>query len=209
IESIHFSQPVELKPHESRTVRFTPQDFPQLRISQPRIWWPVRMGKPELYQLTMQATVDGTVPEREPTHFVIREITSELTDHGYRLFRINSKPILIRGGGWAPDMLLRESHQRLVDEFRYVREMGLNTIRLEGKIENDDFFNLADEQGILIMAGWCCCDHWEQWKNWGQNNELAIGTESVRSQALRLRSHPNVLVWLNGSDGPPPADVET
>ena len=38
---------------------------------------------------------------------VMREVTSELTAKGARLFRVNGKPILIRGGGWSQDMLLR------------------------------------------------------------------------------------------------------
>src|SRR5262249_56239706 len=78
----------------------------------------------------------------------------------------NGKKILMRGGGWSPDMMLRENSQRLQDEFRYVRDMGLNTIRLEGKLETEEFFELADKQGILVMAGWCCCDHWEHWSKW-------------------------------------------
>ena len=74
-------------------------------------------------------------------------MTSELTDKGHRLFKVNGKPILIRGGGWASDMMLRPaSHRaRCEAELRYVREMGLNTIRLEGKLETDEFYDLADE----------------------------------------------------------------
>ena len=39
---------------------------------------------------------------------------------------------------------------------RYVKEMGLNTIRLEGKFENNGFFRLGNEHGILIMPGFEC-----------------------------------------------------
>ena len=88
-----------------------------------------------------------------------------------------------------------------------VRDMNLNTIRLEGKLETEEFFHLADEQGILVMLGWCCCDHWEHWKDWTPE-DLTIATASLRSQMLRLRHHASLLVWLNGSDNPPPADVE-
>ena len=64
-------------------------------------------------------------------------------------------------------MLLRPaSRERLRAELRYVKEMGLNTIRLEGKLESDEFYDLADETGILVMPGWCCCDHWEMWDKW-------------------------------------------
>ena len=64
-----------------------------------------------------------------------------------RLFSVNGKNILIRGGGWSPDMMLRENSQRLRDEFRYVEDMGLNTIRLEGKLETKEFLDLADQRG--------------------------------------------------------------
>ena len=80
--------------------------------------------------------------------------------------------------------------------------MNLNTIRLEGKLETEDFFRLADEHGILVMLGWCCCDHWEHWKDWTPE-DLTIATASLRSQMLRLRHHASLLVWLNGSDNPP------
>ena len=88
-----------------------------------------------------------------------------------------------------------------------VRDMNLNTIRLEGKLETEEFFRLADEQGILVMLGWCCCDHWEHWKDWTAD-DLAIASASLRAQMLRLRQHASLLVWLNGSDNPPPANVE-
>jgi exo-1,4-beta-D-glucosaminidase len=130
-----------------------------------------------------------------------------MTDNGARLFRVNGKPILIRGAGWAPDMMLRRNPKRLRGELQYVQDMNLNTIRLEGKIESDEFFKLADEKGILIMAGWCCCDLWEKWDEWN-GDQLAVGSASLRSQSLRLRAHPSLLMWLNGSDKPPPPEVE-
>jgi exo-1,4-beta-D-glucosaminidase len=208
IEDVKFRQTVTLKPGETRTVRFTPDEFPQLRIKNPRVWWPYRMGAQELHELDLRFVVGDDLSDEQSTRFGIREITSELNSAGARQFYVNGKKILIRGGGWSPDMLLRHDHARLETDFRYVREMNLNAIRLEGKMETDDFYDLADEQGILIMAGWCCCDHWEQWNHW-QHGDLEIATASLRSQILRMRSHPSMLVWLNGSDGPPPADVET
>ena len=98
--------------------------------------------------------------------FALRSVTSELTPEGYRLFRVNGRPFLVRGGGWSSDMMLRQSPERLDAEFRYVRDMNLNTIRLEGKLETDEFFEKADQMGIMVMAGWCCCDHWEHWDKW-------------------------------------------
>ncbi|MGD0543422.1 MAG: sugar-binding domain-containing protein [Candidatus Acidiferrales bacterium] len=208
IEDVKFGQTVTLKAGETQTVRFTPDQFSQLRIRDPKVWWPYQMGAQNLHDLTFRFTVGEDLSDQQSLRFGIREITSELNAQGARQFYVNGKKILIRGGGWSPDMLLRQEHARLETDFRYVRDMNLNAIRLEGKMETDDFYDLADERGVLIMAGWCCCDHWEEWKRW-QPGDLGIATASLRSQILRMRSHPSMLVWLNGSDGPPPADVET
>jgi exo-1,4-beta-D-glucosaminidase len=204
---IHFEQPVELSPHEDRTVVFTPDKFPALRVQNPKPWWPYQMGSPHLEKLTMSFAAEGRTMDEQSVEFGLREVTSELTANGSRLFRVNGKPILIRGAGWSQDMLLRSDPHRLRDQFRMVRDMNLNAIRLEGKLETDEFFHLADEQGILVMLGWCCCDHWEHWKDWTPE-DLDIAIASLHAQMLRLRHHASLLVWLNGSDNPPPPDVE-
>ena len=207
IENVTFEQPVELAANESKDITFTPDQYPQLVFANPRLWWPAQMGKPDLYPLTMTFDVDGTVSDRSHSDFGIREITSDLNSIGGRAFHINGKNILIRGGGWTPDMMLREDSQRLHDQFRYVRDMGLNTIRLEGKLETQEFFDTADHEGILVMAGWCCCDFWERWSRW-KPEDYEIAKQSLRDQMYRLRSHPSLVMWLNGSDNPPPPDVE-
>ena len=207
IENITFEQNVEIPPHQSEDATFTPAQFPQLVFANPRLWWPAQMGKPNLYPLTMTFEVDGAVSDESHSEFGIREITSDLNSVGGRAFHINGKNILIRGGGWTPDMMLRENSQRLHDEFRYVRDMGLNTVRLEGKLETQEFFDLADHEGILVMAGWCCCDFWERWPRW-KPQDYEIAKQSLRDQIYRLRSHPSLVMWLNGSDNPPPPDVE-
>lgn len=205
---VRFEQTVELAPHEDRTVVFTPEKFPSLRIHDPKVWWPYQMGDPHLGKLTVSFATQGKQTDEQSVDFGIREITSEYTPDGYKLFRVNHKPILVRGAGWSQDMLLRTDDHRLEDQLRLVKAMNLNTIRLEGKLEVEDFFHLADQQGILVMLGWCCCDHWEHWRDW-KPEDLTIATASLRSQMLRLRQHPSLLVWLNGSDNPPPANVES
>ena len=207
IEKTEFSQEVELGPGEARDVAFEPEKFPQLTFARPRLWWPAQMGTPNLYPLHMEFEVSGRVSDEADSYFGIREIASQLVDNSKLLFTVNGKRILIRGGGWTPDMILRENLQRLEDEFRYVEDMGLNTIRLEGKLETPEFFDQADRKGVLIMAGWCCCDHWEHWSKWS-DADFKIAQESLRSQIYRLRSHPSLGMWLNGSDNPPPPDVE-
>ncbi|MFC5863620.1 sugar-binding domain-containing protein [Acidicapsa dinghuensis] len=203
-----FEQAVELAPHEDRTVVFTPEKFATLKVHGPKIWWPYQMGEPHLEKLTVSFAAQGKQTDEQSVDFGIREITAEHTVDGYELFRVNHKRILVRGAGWSQDMLLRTEDHRLRDQLELVKAMNLNTIRLEGKLEVEEFFHLADQQGILVMLGWCCCDHWEHWKDW-KPEDLTIATASLHSQMLRLRQHPSLLVWLNGSDNPPPANVES
>ena len=49
--------------------------------------------------------------------------------------------------------MLRTDPARLRDQFRLVRDMNLNTIRLEGKLDTEDFFHLADKQRNSRDAG--------------------------------------------------------
>ncbi|HEX4119758.1 MAG TPA: glycoside hydrolase family 2 TIM barrel-domain containing protein [Verrucomicrobiae bacterium] len=202
IQGLRFEQTVELAAHETKRVEFAP-----VTIDQPRLWWPSEVGPQNLYDLDLTATVGSTVSDHDSIQFGIREATSELNDKGYRVFKINGKPILIRGGGWAPDMFLRPSAEREIQEIRYVKDMHLNAIRFEGKTESGRFLELCDREGIMVLAGWCCCDFWEQWKKW-KPNDYDIAAESLRDQVWRIRNHPSVIAWLYGSDNPPTEKAE-
>ncbi len=207
IEGISFEKPVELAAGETKNVRFAPEEFAQLKLDRPRIWWPYQMGEPNLYTAKLSFEADGKVSDAASVTFGIREVTSEITEKGYRLFKINGRKLLIRGAAWAPDMFLRWSPERLDADLAYVKDMGLNTIRLEGRLDHDEFFEKTDKLGILVMPGWTCCDAWERWKTW-KGDQRKVAVASLKDQIGRLRNHPSVFVWLNGSDGPPPADVE-
>ena len=207
IEDRGFEQPVRLEPRETQVVRFTPQKFHQLTIANPRLWWPAQVGKQELYPVDLSIEVGAQVSDSAQVQFGIRQITSKIDEKGHRLFQINGKNILIRGAGYSFDMLLRSSPERQQAELNYVRDLNLNTVRLEGKIENDHFFDLADRMGIMVLPGWCCCDQWENWPEWDQENERIAG-ESLRDQLRRLERHPSVIAWLYGSDFAPPPRVE-
>jgi exo-1,4-beta-D-glucosaminidase len=205
---IEFSQTVELAAKEIREVVIAPEIVAALNVEKPRLWWPYQLGEPYLHNLTLEFIADHAgVSDKQSISFGIVQMDSEMTAEGHRLFKVNGKPILIRGAGWTPDMMLRVDETRREAEFRYVKEMGLNTVRLEGKLENEEFFERANREGILIMAGWCCCDAWEKWDKWGEENKR-VSVASLREQLLRLRKDPSVFVWLNGSDNPPPAERE-
>jgi exo-1,4-beta-D-glucosaminidase len=207
-EPIEFSQAVELEANQTSELTFTPEKVAVLDVKNPRLWWPYQMGAPYLHRLSLNFVTDaGAVSDVQNISFGMVQMDSEMTPTGGKLLKVNGKPVLVRGGGWTPDMMLRVDEKRREAEFRYVKEMGLNTVRLEGKLEDEAFLDRADRDGILVMAGWCCCDAWEQWGKWNEENKR-VSVDSLRDQMLRLRQHPSLLVWLNGSDNPPPPDRE-
>jgi exo-1,4-beta-D-glucosaminidase len=159
----------------------------------------------------MVAAVDNVISDRASATFGIRSVSSHLTKDGYIQFVINGKPVLIRGAGWAPDMFLRDDPKRMETEFSYVVNLGLNTIRSEGKLEDARFYDLADRDGIMILAGWECCDKWESWAKTGgepwNSADEKVAADSMASEARLLRNHPSVIGFLIGSDNAPPAGI--
>ena len=213
VAGIVLKQTIHLAPGQTQVVTFTPKTNPALSLDHPKIWWPIGMGAHPLYQLDLSATVDGATSDKASATFGIRSVSSSLTKQGYRQFFINGKPLLIRGAGWAPDIFLRNDPARMQAEFDYVRNLGLNTLRSEGKLEDQHFYDLADRDGILILAGWECCDKWEAAAKtggvpWNATDEK-IAQESMASEARLLRNHPSVIAFLIGSDNAPPPAVAT
>jgi len=147
------------------------------------------------------------VSDRAALRVGIREFTADIDERGHLLYKVNGRNVLVRGAGWTSEMTLRYSKERFEQELRYVKDMGLNTVRLEGKLEAEPFFDIADREGLMVMPGWCCCHYWERWDEWG-DKDLPIATAQLRDQILRLRGRASVFTWYNGSDGPPPAPVE-
>ncbi|MEO6876963.1 MAG: sugar-binding domain-containing protein, partial [Gemmatimonadaceae bacterium] len=207
IGRVAFSRPVTLAPGDSALVHFTPDSFPQLRLKDPRLWWPAELGKPNLSDLTLEFVTSAGVSDWQHMTFGIRQVTSEMTPKGAILFRVNGRRILVRGGGWTPDMFFRPQPVRQDAQLQYALDMHLNTLRLEGNYEDDRFWARTDSLGLLVMSGWVCCQPFEEWAKWGPE-QFVVAAASLGDQIRRLRGHASALVWLNGSDNPPPANVE-
>jgi exo-1,4-beta-D-glucosaminidase len=207
--NITFSQGVSLAANEKlKRVTFASGSFSQLNISTPQLWWPWQMGAQNLHTLTLGFTANSTVSDQVSHQFGIRQITSQLMNSTSRKFFVNGKAILIRGAAQCPDLFLRRTTARQQAVAAYIRELNLNTVRLEGKFEDETYFALMDQLGVLIDAGWCCCDRWQESASWTAS-EKTIAYESLKSQIRRLRIHPCMMLWRNGSDNEPIAEVKT
>ncbi len=210
IENIEFSKKIVLLPDEVKTITFSPDEFKQLQVLKPRLWWPHTMGQQNLYNLTLTFKTGRKVSDTKKTRFGIREVSSwmnEFDGKRTRVFQINGKNIVIRGGGYVQDMLLRPSNERIDNDIRYAKYMNLNTLRMEAPRGSDYLYDRCDEEGILLIVGWCCCSPWEQWSEWSSHT-AGIAQKSWRDQIIHLRNHPSVFNWLYGSDFFPPEEIE-
>lgn len=208
---ISFEKKVHLEANDIVDVTFTPEDFHQLNVRNPRIWWPWQYGKPELnhLELSVSHVGSGGNPEHDAVlsntiseNFGIRQITSEFIDNKSRVFVVNGKRIVIRGAAWSPDIFQRRSPRRQEQEIRLYRDMNMNIVRSEGKMEDDNFYALCDKYGMLVMTGWMCCGAWQYPELWDAAKR-ASAMASDSSVMLWLRNKPSLMVWLNGSDMPP------
>ncbi|MGN6641017.1 MAG: glycoside hydrolase family 2 protein, partial [Mucilaginibacter sp.] len=201
-DNISFEQKVHLSPKEIKNVTFTPTEFSQLNIQNPKIWWPWQYGKPELNRLELSIERGSTVSNTIAENFGIRQITSKLIDDKSREFIVNGKPIMLRGAAWSPDIFQRRSPERQEQELRLYRDMNMNIVRSEGKLEDDHFYALCDKYGLLVMTGWMCCGAWQYPENWDAAKRV-VAMQSDSSVMYWLRNKPSIMVWLNGSDMPP------
>jgi len=218
IDKLQFSKSVTLSPGEHKNVSFTPEEYLELIILNPELWWPNNFGKPSLYKLELLFENNKEVSDINEVVFGIRKVEDYLNNEGHRGFKINGKEVLIKGAGWTDDLLLQDTHESLEAQIAYVKHMNLNCIRLEGFWGKDQkLYELCDQHGILIMAGWSC--QWEHEQYLGkpvdplyggvtEPEEIKLIAQSWEDQLLWLRNHPSVFVWSVASDKTPHPELE-
>jgi exo-1,4-beta-D-glucosaminidase len=212
---ITVSQNVTVPASTTQAVSFTPSAFPSLTISSPQVWWPYQLGSQPLYTLSTSVAQNGTTLNSTSETFGIRTVTSYLTGsntgepQGARAFKINGVPIVIRGGGFSANIFLHYSSADIAKQIALMKNMGINTIRLEGHLMPDDFYEQMDAAGMLVNAGFQCCDAWElESSGLTSSADYAIMQNSATAIAQSLRNHPSVFSF-QWSDLAPTTEQES
>ncbi len=209
--------PYSLEPNQTKRFVADVDSYPQLRIENPRLWWPVNMGSPELYNAEFKLYAGDVLSFECNERFGIRKIeqytfnyenSDELTDI-IRGYKINGEKVLLRGGGWVDDMMLSDTKEKVRAQVEYIKHMNLNTIRLEGFWGNSkEIYEACDENGILLMIGLSC--HWE-WKGYCGREEHAymnvetpedieLVSKSYQDQVKWGMNNPSIILWVYASD---------
>lgn len=201
-----FSTPsVTLAPFASKDIQLQ-LDVP---LADSDIWWPRQWGAQPLFEARLSVSVENASSDSRSNTFGFRKVTSRLNKHDDRVFEVNGVPFQVLGAGYSPDIFLRWDASRFTRIAEYMLDIGLNTIRLEGKMEHPELYEICDRLGIMILPGWECCDKWEAWSyseepgledsRWGEN-DYATANSSMRHEAAMMQAHPSVLGFLIGSD---------
>ena len=195
--NIQFHKTVDMLRGEDKTVEFSPKDFPQLNINQPKLWWPRFKGDPALYDLKLTVYLDNVLADSIQTKFGIREITVDRnTPDSSKTFYVNGRKIFIRGSNWIPEAMLRNSNERMYAEMRYTKQSGVNLLRLWGGgiAESDYFYQLCDEMGILV---------WQEFWLTGDTKHPQskdVYFNNLTSAIKRIRNHPSVAFYVGSNE---------
>lgn len=196
------NQTVTLNANERREVAFAP-----IHVTNPALWWPYQFGSPELYDLAVAAAVAGSTSDTRSIKFGVRQFTDYRTTvngTSFAGYKVNGQNILFRGGGYVWDMMQRWDTKTNAAHVAYTKNMGLNTIRLEGTLGNEELYDLADQAGVMVMPGFVCCSAWENDAGWS-TEQAQVAVASMDSQMRALRAHASPFMWAYGSDMPPNA----
>ncbi|NWF33780.1 glycoside hydrolase family 2 protein [Stenotrophomonas sp. SAM-B] len=174
-------------------------------LQKPRRWWPVGQGEQARY--TVRATLaPGTadasrIEQRTGLRTVkLRREADRNGGQGFA-FVINGVPIFAKGANVIPfDMFpARVDEARIRRELTAARDANMNMLRNwgGGYYEDDVFFDIADELGLLV------------WQDFMFGGGMQPGydpafranvVDEARDNVRRLRHHPSVVVWCGNNE---------
>jgi beta-mannosidase len=175
----------------------------QLEIPNPALWYPAGYGAQPLYQFDARLTVGKQTADEVSTRTGLRSVVlrRELDQWGRSFeFVINGIPVFSKGADVIPfdsfpNRVTTEQYRRILES---AREANMNMIRHwgGGYYETDEFYNLADELGIMIWQDFMFGNDWQPGTYaFKQNVE-----KEAEHQLRRLRDHPSIVIWSGNNE---------
>ena len=183
----------------SRNVTETIKQFP---IKNPKLWWPNGMGEQNLYNIEIQILRNDEILDEKKKKIGIRTVELQLKDGEKNTFRfiINSKPTFLKGVNWIPS----DSFLPRIDENKYrkllsfARDANMNVVRVWGGgiYENDIFYELCDELGLLVWQ-----DFMFACASYPEHEEFINSVQAeVEQNVKRLQHHPSIAIWCGNNE---------
>lgn len=172
-------------------------------IKKPKLWWSNGLGNPYLYDFTTTITLNNGIEDSVKDRIGIRSLNviANKDEAGTTLyFELNGQPVFMKGANYIPsdNFLTRVTPEKYERTILDAKNANMNMLRVWGGgiYENDIFYDLCDEHGILI------------WQDFMFACSLYPGddafVENVRQEAIdnvrRLRNHPCIALWCGNNE---------
>jgi beta-mannosidase len=158
-----------------------------------RTWWPHGYGEQPLYDVRVTAGHDQWAGR---VGFRTVALDTGTDERGTRFtIKVNGVPLFARGVNWIPDDCFpsRITRQRYAQRLAQARDANVNLVRVwgGGLYESDDFYDAADELGLLVWQdfAFACAAYAEEQPLRGE--VVAEAREAV----TRLSPHPSLVLW--------------
>lgn len=167
------------------------------------LWWPNGMGKQRLYNFKVQVKDGAAVVSEKSTRRGFRtvEVVQEANEKGQAFyFKVNGVPVFAKGANYIPqdNFLTRVTPQRYEHIINTAVQSNMNMLRVWGGgiYENEIFYNLCDEKGLLVWQDFMfACALYPPDEALKQN----IYNEAVEN-VKRLRNHPSIAMWCGNNE---------
>ncbi|MBC7888450.1 MAG: glycoside hydrolase family 2 protein [Ferruginibacter sp.] len=172
-------------------------------INNIKLWWPNGMGAQYMYQLkAVLSDKNGAVASREVKQGLRTiELVNETNAKGKSFyFKVNGKAVFIKGANYIPqdNFLPRVSRERYEHVINTAASSHMNMLRVWGGgiYENDLFYQLCDEKGILVWQDFMfACAMFPPFESLRKN----IQAEAAYN-VKRLRNHPSIALWCGNNE---------
>jgi beta-mannosidase len=173
------------------------------RIEHPELWWPNGLGPQPRYALATTLAIDGAAVGWRTTRIGLRtiEVVHERDKLGKSFFiKVNGAPVFMKGANWIPadSFVTRMTDARYRQLLQSAADTHMNMLRVWGGgiYEDDRFYDLADELGLLVWQDFMfACSMYP--------GDAAF-VENVRQEAIenvrRLRNHPSLALWAGNNE---------
>lgn len=177
--------------------------FLPVTIKKPKLWWPHNLGEPYLYNIKVVVKDGNTILDSISKKIGLRtiELVNEKDSIGESFyFKVNDIPVYAKGANYIPQHSFQNqvSNQHYEQLLNDVVDANMNMLRVWGGgiYENDIFYDLCDEKGILVWQDFMfACAMYPGDKNFLKNVQ-AEATYNVK----RLRNHPSIALWCGNNE---------
>ena len=205
IGEITFEQPVELAANEEKVVKFDPEQFAQLKVQNPHLWWPKGYGEPYLYDANFTFKVADQVSDSEDFKVGIRQMTFNENNSILSLF-VNGRRFIGRGGNWGFGESNLNYRGREYDvAVAYHADMNFTMMRnWVGQIGDKELYEACDRHGIMIWQDFWLANPADGPDPYYPEMFIANADDYVK----RFRSHASIGIYCGRNEGFPPETID-